>query len=519
MMPSSPTESRTDFDVIVIGGGGSGLAAGVAAAEAGARVLVLEKASKLGGTTMLSIGSFTASRTSYQERAGIQDYPEWHFEDMSKFQSEFEPKCNLQLRKLLTSEAGNTLEWLRSHGVVFVGPFLENPHRVPRMHNVIPSARTYISILRRVAEKLGVSVFLDAEVTKLTRKNERITGVEARNVRTGESLSFHARRGVVLATGDFSASSELKTRFGNSDLAEVDPINPLSTGDGHKMALEIDAAVKNMDVIHTSYEKPGAEIRFIPPPKDWLVDLVPDSKLFIKLLGKVFPRMPRRFMVEVIKIVLTVHSAPSPRLYQEGAILVNKEGKRFTEETKERAIDVAKQPDKVAFIVFDAKVADKFKQFPYFISTFPGVAYAYLDDYRRSRKDVFFTSQELENVAIKADIDVGNFVNTVDRYNESVRSQNDLDFGRTILPSEIDSPPFFVLGPIKAWVLLTEGGLAIDQKCRVLDEQGRAIPGLYAAGSAGQGGVILPGHGHHIAWALTSGRIAGTNAAMTGVAF
>lgn len=501
------------FDVIIVGGGGSGLAAAVAAAEAGAGVLVLEKEGKLGGTTMLSIGSFTASLTSYQQRAKVQDAPDWHFEDMSKFQSPFEGRCNLELRRLLTSEAGETLDWLKSHGVVFLGPFPENPHRVPRMHNVIPSARTYISILRKAAERLGVRILVNTKAINLKRIDGRIAGIEAQNLLTGEVLGFYARRAVILATGDFSASSELKRKFGNPDLAEVDPINPCSTGDGHKMAMEIGAALENMDVIHTSYDKPGSEIRFVAPPKEWLVDLVPDSKLFIKLLGKVFPRMPRRSLVEIIKIVLTVHSAPSPRLYQEGAILVNREGRRFTNEPEECAIDVARQPNKVAYIVFDGKIARKFKGFPNFISTFPGVAYAYLDDYRRSRKDIFFTSETLEVVARKASIDAGNFLETIDRYNGFVRLQKDLDFGRTLLPCEIDTPPFYVLGPIKAWVLLTEGGVAVDEQCRALDKEGRVIPGLYAAGSVGQDSLILPGHGHHIGWALTSGRIAGQNAA------
>ncbi len=482
------TESDRSFGVIVIGGGGSGLAAAVAAAEAGARVLLLEKAGNLGGTTALAIGSFSASRTAYQDRAGVEDCPEWHFEDMSKFQSEFETRCDLELRRFLTREAGKSLGWLKSHGVVFVGPFPEPPHRVPRMHNVIPDARTYISVLRKAAEKAGVSILLGTEAFKLVVRNGRVAGVDTRDLGTGKILSFHAQEGVVLATGDYSASSELKTKYGNPDLADVDPVNPLSTGDGHKMAIEIGADVKNMDVIATSFDTRGAEMRFVPPPKNWLVDLLPDSSPFVKLLGKAFPKLPRRLRMEIIKIGLTVHSAPSPRLFHEGAILVNKEGKRFTDETAGHAMDIAKQREKVAFILFDAKIASKFRRFPYFISTFPGVAYAYLGDYRRFRKDIFFVSERLEGIASDAKMGVATFLETIRRYNKFVRSQNDLDFRRTILPCEIDTPPFYLLGPIKAWVLLAEGGVAIDQECRALDREGRPIPGLYAAGMVDLGG-------------------------------
>jgi fumarate reductase flavoprotein subunit len=72
--------------------------------------------------------------------------------------------------------------------------------------------------------------------------------------------------------------------------------------------------------------------------------------------------------------------------------------------------------------------------------------------------------------------------------------------------------PFYALGPVKSWIVFSEGGLKIDTHFRVLDRQGQPIKGLYAAGSAGQGGLLLEGHGHHLAWAFTSGRLAGEQA-------
>jgi fumarate reductase flavoprotein subunit len=60
-----------------------------------------------------------------------------------------------------------------------------------------------------------------------------------------------------------------------------------------------------------------------------------------------------------------------------------------------------------------------------------------------------------------------------------------------------------------------EGGLAVDTQHRVLDENDRPIPGLYAAGATGQGGLLLKGHGHHLAWAFVSGRRAGRFVALS----
>jgi fumarate reductase flavoprotein subunit len=79
--------------------------------------------------------------------------------------------------------------------------------------------------------------------------------------------------------------------------------------------------------------------------------------------------------------------------------------------------------------------------------------------------------------------------------------------------SSLTNPPFFALGPVFGMLTVTEGGVAIDSDCRVLDESDQPIDGLFAAGGTGQGGMLLKGHGLHIAWALTSGRVAGESAA------
>ena len=67
---------------------------------------------------------------------------------------------------------------------------------------------------------------------------------------------------------------------------------------------------------------------------------------------------------------------------------------------------------------------------------------------------------------------------------------------------------------MKSYVVFTDGGLRVSERLEVLRADGSVIPGLYAAGSAGQGGLLLEGHGHHLGWAFISGRIAGRNAAL-----
>jgi fumarate reductase flavoprotein subunit len=77
------------------------------------------------------------------------------------------------------------------------------------------------------------------------------------------------------------------------------------------------------------------------------------------------------------------------------------------------------------------------------------------------------------------------------------------------VPPALGHAPFYALGPVRAVFVHNEGGLAVDLEHRVLGQDDQPIPGLFAGGATGQGGLLLKGHGHHLAWAFTSGRRAG----------
>ena len=130
------------YDFIVVGGGGSGLACAVAGAEKGARVLLLEKLSNVGGTTGIAIGSFTACGTRMQRSAGVSDSIDDHAVDAGLFgPSDLQVRNNAHLRRLFLEHSAQTLHWLMDMGLVFHGPSPEPPNRVPRMHNVVPNAK------------------------------------------------------------------------------------------------------------------------------------------------------------------------------------------------------------------------------------------------------------------------------------------------------------------------------------------------------------------------------------------
>ena len=148
------------FDVVVVGGGGSGLAAAIEARTAGGRVALLEKNEKLGGSTAWSIGSISATGTPHQIRHGIHDRPEDHYADMPLFAGPLAGRDNDQLRRILCDEVPDAFRWLLALGVRFYGPMPEPPHRHPRMHNVLPNSLSYIYHLGRHARSAGVDVRL-----------------------------------------------------------------------------------------------------------------------------------------------------------------------------------------------------------------------------------------------------------------------------------------------------------------------------------------------------------------------
>ena len=489
-----PTQA---FDVIVVGGGGAGLAAAIEAAEAGVRVLLLEKNDQLGGSTAWSIGSVTATQTAHQRKRGIVDTPAAHWADMPGFAGDLQPRDNDRLRRILCDAMPETFQWLLDSGVCFHGPMPEPPHSQPRMHNVLPNSLSYVYHLERHARRIGVDIRLDTRVTELLTAGGVVVGAGC-----GDGLRFRARCGVVLAMGDFTNDPELKGRYMGPQQAKVEGVNVTATGDGQKLALALGARIVNGDLAL------GPEIRFIPPARTTFVRRLPPWPALARTMEWAMGHVPSVLLRPFIMSFLTTALAPSPKLFEQGAILVNTAGRRFCDELDSPALALPDQPDKVGFILLDARLARQFSAWPHFVSTAPGVAYAYVPDYRRNRPDVYCEASTIADLASKLGMSPQALHDTVSAH----RADAALRGANGSRPALVE-PPFIALGPVRSVFVHNEGGLAVDREHRVLGRKDLPIPGLYAAGATGQGGLLLKGHGHHLAWAFVSGRRAGRFAA------
>jgi len=478
------------YDVVGVGGGGSGLAAAIEARERGARVVLLEKNPALGGSTAWSIGSVTATQTPHQKKRGIVDSPADHWADMPGFAGDLDARDNPALRRILCDEIPATFQWLLDSGVRFMGPMPEPPHRQPRMHNVLPNSRAFIYHLGRRARRAGVDIRTSMRVAALLQDQSRVVGVEAQG-QQGEVLRFMARGGVVLAAGDFTNAPDLKARFMGPQEAKVEGVNLTATGDGQRLAETLGARIVNGELAL------GPEIRFIAPAKETFVRRLPPWRWLATSMQWALDHLPPALLRPFMMKFLTTALAPSPALFEHGAILVNARGERFGSELDRPAWRLPDQPGKVGYIVIDAALAQEFSAWPHFISTAPGIAYAYIADYRRNRPDVYTEAATLGELARRLGMDA------------TALARSALVGG--VRP--LGEGPYVALGPVRSVFVHSEGGLAVDEQHRVLGADGRPIPGLYAAGSTGQGGLLLKGHGHHLAWAFVSGRRAGRFAA------
>jgi succinate dehydrogenase/fumarate reductase flavoprotein subunit len=490
-------------DVAVVGGGGAGLAAAIEAAESGASVALLEKNPALGGSTLWSVGSITSSSTPYQRRLGIEDSPLCHWEDMPGFAGELDSRDNSALRRVMCEELPATFQWLMDSGIRFYGPMAEPPHRCKRMHSVLPNSRSYIYNLERRARRANVDIRTNAQVAGLIESDGAVVGL--RYEHSGRVQRLESRT-VILAAGDFSNSPQFKARFMGAQAAQIDGLNTTATGDGQRLGEALGGRVLNGDLAL------GPELRFRPPQHDNLIRKLPPWRPVALGIEWAMEHLPAALLRPFMMRFLTTALAPSPRLFEDGAILINGRGERFCDELHEPALQLPKQPNKSAHILIDGRIARLYSAWPRFISTAPGIAYAFLPDYRRTRPDVYTEAPHLQALAEKLNMDAARLTAVVAAYNDSL-APLECNGGEAAARRPLSSGPFIALGPVQAVFVHSEGGLAVDDQHRVLDCKDEPIQGLYAAGSSGQGGLLLKGHGHHLAWAFTSGRRAGRFAA------
>lgn len=445
--------------VLVVGGGGCGLTAALAAHEQGAEVLVLERDASALGTTAMSTGLIPGAGTRLQQAAGIADSPELFAADiMQKTRGQTDPDIALALAR----ESAATVEWLIDAQQVplsLVDSFLYPGHSVRRMHgSPNRTGAELMGSLSAAIERRGIDLLTDALVGELfaDAMDGRVRGVRVH--RPDGSIEDLSCDTLVLACCGFAGNPAMLQQF----IPEIVPAtffgHPGNKGDAIRWGLALGAAVRD---IH-AYQGHGG--------------LAMDRGIPI-----LWP------------------------LIMEGGFQVNAAGERFSNEAlgySEQAVQVVAQPGRFAWDIYDERLHKLMLEF---------------DDYRNAvEARAIVSAPDLTELARLTALPAAALRASCDMVASCGRGERADDFGRDFTGKPLLAAPYYAV-KVTGALFHTQGGLAVDAEGRVLRDDGRALPNLFAGGGAARGisGPSCWGYmaGNGLLTATTLGRLAGRAAA------
>uniref|UniRef100_UPI003AEF9DE3 flavocytochrome c n=1 Tax=Cetobacterium sp. TaxID=2071632 RepID=UPI003AEF9DE3 len=417
-----------NFDVVVVGAGGAGLSAAISAASKGAKVVLLEKMSAIGGNTLISMGGINIPGNDTQVEKEIQDSIELYRKDIL---SGGDNESSLELLDIFVNEALPTYRWLKDEiKVSFKDELIHfGGHSVPRA--AVFSGKYAIELIAKLRSKavsLGVDIRTGVRSKELiTDNNSKVVGILA--TIEDKNVKFMGKKGVILATGGFSGNIELRKKY-NPNLDERYKTTNISgiTGDGHLMSEKVGADFLQMEYIQTFP---------ISNPETGELSHVGGSRF-------------------------------------DGAILVNKSGNRFVEELERRdtvSEAILQQENGVGYLVWGKEIED--------ITNYVSKNKEEVE--RLKNSNLIAISENLEEAAKFMNINEENLLKTIEKYNNFVQNKKDLDFNRRGTLVSISEGPFYIQKVAPA-VHHTMGGVRINKENQVLDKNGNVIEGLFAAG-------------------------------------
>lgn len=452
--PTSVGKLENDYDVVIIGSGGTGLSAAIQANELGMKVAVLEKEKELGGNTNRASSGMNAAETNVQLHHGVIDNVADFYHETYKDGGRLNDKDMLGYFVYHTAPA---IDWLADHDIKLDDITITGGMSKKRTHrpaSMAPIGGFLVKSLLEVVAQEDIPVFNKTKVTKLRRADDgRVNGVEVNA--DGITKVINAKA-VILATGGFGASKEYIKRF-RPDLESYKTTNqPGATGDGLKLAENVGAELMQMNLVQVH-------------------PTVQQDNPHVYLIG------------EAVR--------------GEGAIMVNGEGKRFVNELNTRKIcanAITALPEHSAYLIFDQGIRDHVKAIEFY-----------------DKVGLVVHGETIEELAKKINVDPSNLKQTVTTWNQAVENHDDAEFGRTTgMDRGITKPGFFAIHIAPA-IHYTMGGIHITPKTQVLDGNGDIIKGLFAAGEVAGG---LHGNnrvgGNSIAETIVFGRQAGQQVAL-----
>ena len=437
-------------DVVVVGAGAAGLTAAITAFDGGAKVIVLEKQPIAGGNSMLAAGGMNATETTFQKAKGIKDSIALMYEDTMKGgQNMNDP----ELVRVLANNSASSVAWLTSIGadISDIGQMAgASAYRTHRPTGGAAVGAHISKVLRQNVADRKMDLRVNSKVLRVLKdSNGRVEGVLVSGKHSG--VYVIKAKVVVMTAGGFSANADKVAALRPEFKGMTTSNQPGATGDGMDLGAQVGGQLKDMK-----------EIQIHPT-------VAAGSRILI---------------TEAVR--------------GNGAILINRDGKRFVNEltTRDKASNaILAQRGQAAYLVFDEVIRKSLGQIQGYFEL-----------------ELVKQGDTPEALAQVLGMPADNFVQSLATYNKAVESKNDTEFKRADLPRFVKTGKFYAI-EVKPGIHYTMGGLKINTEAQVIDQDGKPMPGFFAAGEV-TGGVHGANRlgGNSISETITFGRIAGANA-------
>lgn len=420
-----------EADMIIVGGGMAGMVTALSSVQNGLSVILLEQKEFLGGNALTATGTYLLGNTSVQKAQGIEDDPDTFYNWILSTIDNADPS----LAQMIVDNSQELVDFFEANGLSFDYGYMKATTNsdIARGHQIMPTGADSVEIMIDILEQNDVDVrYLTTATGLLTDETGKVIGVSATDCEGNETAYYGTS--IVLASGGFGENQEIMATYWGEEYRNL-KFGGVKGSDGSMLAaaLELGADTVDMDMPHV------------------------DATL----------EVTHQIMADT-NIITSCG----------GIIVRTSTGERIADESYNHGDAISKAElevgDDYYYMIFDHSALEFSEALSSKVSMYINTGLA-------------ATYQNISDLAADCRLDEATIQRVLDDYNAAVRGEKEDTFGRTTFYGEMEAP-YYVM-KVSNGVVMTSGGLKVDDHSRVISTDGEAIDGLYAVGEV-TGGLM-----------------------------